>query len=426
MQFGRFFLLMIVIFLSFSPKLALAENLHFEANQTWRGGQFISSDNLFQIKIPSQKYQQPLDVYFYRHPQEQLPADLNALSEVFSYYIYSSAITEESEFTITINYPGGPEKGKTIYYFNSLTQKWAMASNRAFNNNLTFSLKGKENKLVVVGSNLTQTPTQNQEPIKISETFSFAVGEESSQLMFSKICRPYLQNFFKSDKSNPTSEVKKLQLFLKETEGFNDLPISGYYGNVTFGAVKTFQERYSADILQPSGLSKGTGWVLGATLAKINQINCQKNPGSYSYEIILPYETSSKQAKSAYWLNNETWEKLESFDDYKNKTVTAIIEKDLAQVALFQESSQWVGQASWYSWKKGLFAASRDFPKGTKLKVTNQANGKYRGKSVVVEVNDYGPQIQTNRIIDLDKVAFKEIGLLSSGVMPVKIEVLHD
>jgi len=83
-----------------------------------------------------------------------------------------------------------------------------------------------------------------------------------------------------------------------------------------------------------------------------------------------------------------------------------------------------VGEASWYAYKNGDFAASRDFPKGTKLKVTNQKTGVDQGKSVIVTINDYGPEIQTNRIIDLDKMAFQKIGNLSDGVMPVKIEVI--
>ena len=47
-------------------------------------------------------------------------------------------------------------------------------------------------------------------------------------------------------------------------------------------------------------------------------------------------------------------------------------------------------------------------------------------KSVIVKVNDFGP-IRTqlpDRIIDLDKVAFKKIAKTSSGVARVRIEVI--
>ncbi|OCB77312.1 septal ring lytic transglycosylase RlpA family protein [Flavobacterium crassostreae] len=64
-------------------------------------------------------------------------------------------------------------------------------------------------------------------------------------------------------------------------------------------------------------------------------------------------------------------------------------------------------------------AAHKKFPFGTKLKITNQANG----KAVVVEVNDRGPFVKS-REIDLSKRAFMEIAKNKAiGVMTVTIEV---
>lgn len=64
-------------------------------------------------------------------------------------------------------------------------------------------------------------------------------------------------------------------------------------------------------------------------------------------------------------------------------------------------------------------AAHKKFPFGTKLKVTNQVNG----KSVIVEVNDRGPFVRS-REIDLSKKAFMEIAKnKGAGVMIVTIEV---
>lgn len=63
-------------------------------------------------------------------------------------------------------------------------------------------------------------------------------------------------------------------------------------------------------------------------------------------------------------------------------------------------------------------AAHRKFPFGTKLKITNEANG----KSVVVEVTDRGP-FSRGRDIDLTKRAFKEIaGSNYGGSIKVTIE----
>jgi len=77
------------------------------------------------------------------------------------------------------------------------------------------------------------------------------------------------------------------------------------------------------------------------------------------------------------------------------------------------------GQGTWYAWKGGLFAASTTAPKGSYVKVTNLANG----KSVVVQINDYGPQGK-GRIIDLDKIAFAKIASLGAGVIGVKVETV--
>ena len=58
--------------------------------------------------------------------------------------------------------------------------------------------------------------------------------------------------------------------------------------------------------------------------------------------------------------------------------------------------------------------------------MTNQSDGENQGKSVIVTINDYGPELWTGRIIDLDKVAFEAIGNLKGGVMPVRIEVVNN
>lgn len=76
------------------------------------------------------------------------------------------------------------------------------------------------------------------------------------------------------------------------------------------------------------------------------------------------------------------------------------------------------GDGTWYAFKGGLFAASRTIARGGYAKVTNMDNG----QSVIVQINDYGPQAK-ERIIDLDKVAFAKIANLGQGVLHnVKVE----
>ncbi|UCF70002.1 MAG: septal ring lytic transglycosylase RlpA family protein [candidate division WOR-3 bacterium] len=67
-----------------------------------------------------------------------------------------------------------------------------------------------------------------------------------------------------------------------------------------------------------------------------------------------------------------------------------------------------------------LTCAHRHLPFGTRVKVTNLKNS----KSVVVRVNDRGPWVR-GRVIDLSYAAAKKIGMVSDGVVKVKVEVVR-
>lgn len=62
----------------------------------------------------------------------------------------------------------------------------------------------------------------------------------------------------------------------------------------------------------------------------------------------------------------------------------------------------------------GHSVAHRSLPFGTKLRVTNQSNG----KSVIVRVNDRGPYVG-GRSLDLSYGAFSKIASVSQGVATV-------
>jgi rare lipoprotein A len=64
-----------------------------------------------------------------------------------------------------------------------------------------------------------------------------------------------------------------------------------------------------------------------------------------------------------------------------------------------------------------LTAAHREYPLGTKLRLTNVKNG----KSVVVRVNDRGPFVK-GRDISVTRRAAKELGFVGAGFTEVKIE----
>lgn len=68
-----------------------------------------------------------------------------------------------------------------------------------------------------------------------------------------------------------------------------------------------------------------------------------------------------------------------------------------------------------------LTAAHRTLPFNTLVLVQNTANG----QSVVVRITDRGP-FAKNRIIDLSKKAAKKIGMLKTGIAPVKLYVAKE
>jgi len=93
------------------------------------------------------------------------------------------------------------------------------------------------------------------------------------------------------------------------------------------------------------------------------------------------------------------------------------------------------GKASWYSIRTnrgtktasgqrlsdgGATAAHKTLPMGTKVRVTNLANG----KAEVVTINDRGPFIR-GRVIDVTVGVAKRLDFFKRGVVPVKVEVLE-
>ena len=98
-----------------------------------------------------------------------------------------------------------------------------------------------------------------------------------------------------------------------------------------------------------------------------------------------------------------------------------------------RETPVYRGTASWYSENdpsinlrtangeifddSKLTCASWDFAFGTRLQVTNLANG----KSVVCRVNDRGPHKRLKRLIDLTKSAFGKISSTRQGIIHVSV-----
>lgn len=105
------------------------------------------------------------------------------------------------------------------------------------------------------------------------------------------------------------------------------------------------------------------------------------------------------------------------------------------QVSLGPIRFQIRGLASWYGPgfhgrrsasgerfnQNALTAAHRSLPFGTRVQVTNLNNG----QSVIVRINDRGPFVG-GRVIDLSAAAARMLGMMRSGVAPVRLDVLRE
>lgn len=92
-----------------------------------------------------------------------------------------------------------------------------------------------------------------------------------------------------------------------------------------------------------------------------------------------------------------------------------------------------VGEASYYASRfhgrptasgavydeRRLTAAHRTLPFGTRVRVTNLANG----RSVVVTITDRGP-VRRDRVIDLSRRAARTLGIERSGTARVRVRVV--
>ncbi len=100
-----------------------------------------------------------------------------------------------------------------------------------------------------------------------------------------------------------------------------------------------------------------------------------------------------------------------------------------------QETTIGRGSASYYAAKfhgrrtasgetfnnRAMTAAHRTLPFGSKVRVTNPANG----ASVVVRINDRGP-FTKGRMIDVSRAAAEELGLVARGHAMVEMALIAD
>ncbi len=122
--------------------------------------------------------------------------------------------------------------------------------------------------------------------------------------------------------------------------------------------------------------------------------------------------------------NYTSWRPLKSQELNGKNILSADFNMNFARLAAFAYPGVLVkGKASWYKYKNGMYTASPDFPKGSKLRVYNTANNKF----VDVTVNDYGPERDKHpdRAVDLDYRAFAKIASPGAGVINVRVVPLE-
>jgi rare lipoprotein A len=74
-----------------------------------------------------------------------------------------------------------------------------------------------------------------------------------------------------------------------------------------------------------------------------------------------------------------------------------------------------------------LTAASWYYPLGTRVRVSLRTRG-LPSRTVVVTITDRGPApelVREGRIIDLSRAAFRRIGRLETGLLPVRVEAVE-
>ena len=94
------------------------------------------------------------------------------------------------------------------------------------------------------------------------------------------------------------------------------------------------------------------------------------------------------------------------------------IAHDLEGIASFYWQDQQTASGETFD-KTAMTAAHRTLPFGTKVRVTNIANG----QSAVVRINDRGP-FKPGRVIDVSDATAGALGFRARGLTPVRVEVV--
>lgn len=144
----------------------------------------------------------------------------------------------------------------------------------------------------------------------------------------------------------------------------------------------------------------------------------------------LKCAVNNKYLNQVYFYDNnkKAWRPLPTRITNTNTAVVATTNLSFSKIAVFSNPRILAaGKASWYKYKGGDFAASPDFPKGSRIRVHIISPYKNKFPFIDVTINDYGPnrEISPDLVIDLDKLAFNKIAPLGAGKINIRIEPLY-
>jgi rare lipoprotein A len=230
-------------------------------------------------------------------------------------------------------------------------------------------------------------------------------------------------------------------------------------------ADKTASNQQAAENALVSGQANGVEtslsnndpvWQASAVAAKLNQLNRNNLsasaiavrwlPESKSYSIrvnnqelvqinnkTILADTTKNPAKDALQATNRLRRLIGNAPPLREIAGMPVARRAATQVALGSLRTIASGMASWYGPgfngnqsasgeifnQNAMTAAHKTLPFGTRVQVTNLDNG----RSVVVRINDRGPYAH-GRVIDLSAAAARILGVMQSGVAPVRLEIV--
>ncbi len=236
--------------------------------------------------------------------------------------------------------------------------------------------------------------------------------------------------------------------FVRAEEILDENPLPNYSFEASVGIASLSRDLALSAFENKLEVGMPGGQLLEPTVVKLTQLNeTVKAPAGLSladslYQIDIPaavfkpgrYFISIKSSgsdfhKRIYFFDKNFagggWRPLPTNENFGKGVVSTYLTAPFVRLGVFENKNIPVkGRASWYRYKNGNFAASPDFPIGTRLRVINLDNK----KSVDVVVNDYGPNraLHPERVVDLDAVAFARIAPLGQGTARIAVEWLPE